>query len=59
LISSDNCIIDAKQKTLLYGCSAGTLPNNAAIVTKIHEYAFEGMTEILKMVVHNNFVSIG
>ena len=57
LKSHKDCIIDNSGR-ILYGCAAGTFPDDASIATSVGDYAFEGIETLLKLDIPDGFTSI-
>ena len=55
--SSNNCIIDIKSGTLLYGCKSSIIPETEN-VTRIGEHAFWGCSGLKTLVIPTNIVSL-
>ncbi len=55
--SSNNCIIDIKSGTLMYGCMSSVIPDTEN-VTRIGEHAFWGCSGLKQLTIPNNIISL-
>ena len=57
LKSHNNCIVDNNGR-ILYGCAAGSFPEDSSIATSVGEYAFEGIDTLLTLTIPEGFTAI-
>ena len=56
--STDNCLIDIAQKTVIAGCKTSLVPTDTS-VRGIGDYAFSGSTELTSITIPSNVIYIG